>query len=87
MARYECTSAEYLATIADKNDDAAFYAYIDKDAKAKAVWDAIPDCEAKDSAYDNADCMMYTEKLIMDGDTLGWFRAAISTYEFNCDMA
>ena len=87
MARYESTSTEYLATIADKNDDAAFYAYVDEDNKAKAAWDAIPACEAKDSAYDNADAMMYKEKLIMEGDSLGWFRAAISTYEFNCDMA
>lgn len=81
MARYECTSSEYLAMIADENDDAAFAAYLKANSAASKQWDAIPDSEAKDSAHNNADEMMHSEKLIMAADSLGWFRAAISSYE------
>ena len=83
MARYECTSPEYRAMIADENDDAAFAAYVKADCAASKQWDAIPGGEAKDSAYNNADEMMHREKLIMERDRLGWLRAAINTYEMN----
>jgi len=83
MARYECTSKEHLAMIADKDDDAAFEAYLKANAAASKQWDAIAESEAKDSARINADEMMHVEKLIMPEDSLGWFRAAIDTYNLN----
>ena len=83
MARYEQTSPEYLAMIADEENDAAFFDYIKAEGAAKKQWDAIPEGDAKDSAYENADEMMYVEKLIMERDRLGWLIAAIGTYNLN----
>ena len=83
MTRYEQTSPEYLAMIADEENDAAFFAYIKAEGVAKKQWDAIPEGAAKDSAYENADEMMYVEKLIMERDRLGWLRSAIDTYNLN----
>ena len=83
MARYERTAPEYLAMIADEDDDAAFAAYIKAEGAAKRQWDAIAEGEAKDSAHINADEMMHVEKLIMERDRLGWFRAAIDTFNMN----
>jgi len=97
--KHEQASPEYLTMAAaqatyDAADDATILdaisaleiaerPYCDAANSAKAKWDAIPACEAKDSAEMNADDMMYTEKLIPQDDKLGWLRAAISTYELN----
>jgi hypothetical protein len=81
--KFERTSPEYLATLADDDDDEAFLAHLRAETKARAEWDAIPDSEAKDSARINADDMAFTEGLIMPKDVLGWLRAAIDTYNLN----
>ena len=76
-------SEEFLAMAADRDNDGALRAYLEAQNKARAEWDAIPEGEAKDSAATNAEEMTYLEKLIPVEDKLGWFRAAIDTYNID----
>jgi hypothetical protein len=82
MAQHELASKEYLA-LAAADTDANFAAYVAAETKARAAWDAIPEGNSKGNAHDNADEMMFTEKLIPADDMLGWFRAAVDTYSLN----
>jgi hypothetical protein len=72
---------------ADDEFMAAVKPYSDACEAAKAKWDAIPECDAKDSACNNADEMCHLEKLFSYENKLAWYVAALSTYEFACDMA
>lgn len=56
-------------------------AYWAAEAKAKAKWDAIPECDAKDSAYINADDTQ-AEKMFSAGNRLAWYLCAISSFDF-----
>jgi hypothetical protein len=90
MARYELDTkiyADFAAAEADGNCGfdvwkAAADAYWAAEAKAKAEWDAIPEGEAKDSAYYNAEEMM-GEGLFSFDNRLAWYVAAVATYESN----
>ncbi len=82
MAQHELASKEHLALVA-ADTDANFAAYVAAESKARAAWNAIPEGNAKDSAHNNADDVMFTEKLIPADDMLGWLRAAVDTYSLN----
>lgn len=61
--------------------EAAADAYWAAEAKAKAIWDAIPAGDKKDSAEINANDMWGDEKLFSDANKLAWYRAAVGTYD------
>jgi hypothetical protein len=82
MARNEAASKEFLALAAADTDE-NFAVYLAAETKARAAWNAIPEGNAKDNAHNNADEMMFTEKLIPTDDMLGWLRAAVDTYNIN----
>lgn len=62
-------------------DEVAAAAYWAAESKAKAEWDAIPECDAKDSAMINADDMM-GEGLFSYENKLAWYVAAVASYDF-----
>jgi hypothetical protein len=93
MARFELDTkvyTDFAAADADMECDFAIWqaaadAYWAEEAKAKAAWNAIPEGEAKDSAYENA------EQMLLDSDfstanRLAWYVAAVATFEFNSTM-
>jgi hypothetical protein len=87
MARYELDTkiyTDFAACEADIDCDvdvwhAAAKAYWAEEAKAKAAWDAIPEGDAKDSAYDNAEQMMCDWEFSFK-NRLAWYKAAVASY-------
>jgi len=91
MARYELDTkvyTDFAAVEADSDCDydiwlSAATAYWAAHDSAKEAWEAIPEGEAKDSAYDNAEEMMCAGALFSFDNRLAWYLAAIGTYEMN----
>lgn len=76
---------DFAAVEADADCDfdvwhAAATAYWAEEAKAKAAWDAIPEGDKKDSAYNNADDTQY-EGLFSHDNRLAWYVIAVASYE------
>jgi hypothetical protein len=90
MARYELDTkvyTDFAAADADANCEydlwlAAATAYWAAEAEAEAKWAMIPEGEAKDSAYDNADQML-GECLFSLNNRTAWYEAAVATYVSN----
>jgi hypothetical protein len=89
MARYELDTKIYTDFAAvEANPDCDFTvwqsaatAYWDALDGVKAQWDAIPDGETKDSAYNNADEMCHLEHLFSADNRLAWYLAAVASFE------
>lgn len=90
MARYELDTkvyTDFAAANADNDFDMDTFLAVSKvywaaEANAKAAWDAIPEGEAKNSAYENAEQMM-CDYLFSFDNRLAWYVAAVATYELN----
>lgn len=88
MARYEMDTKVYTDFAAHNvgNDFdmdvflAVSQAYWAAESKAKAAWDAIPEGEAKDSAYENAEQMLLDNLFSLE-NRLAWYVAAVASYE------
>jgi len=75
-------TAEKLNTIAAwAASDAANEAYWKAKAAAETKYEALPDGNRKESAYENA-MDMIGEKLLVWDDQLAFFRACVGSYDF-----